>query len=109
VNTGDDGGKRVLLPDTPVSMNFWGFPPSVFPPLGEYFSSFIEARGRELKSECYIPLAADMLIQRGFLRIRALQADSEWFGVTYSEDRSSAVNRIAELTAAGVYPRRLWA
>jgi hypothetical protein len=107
-NTGDDGAKRALPPDTPVSMNFWGFPASVLPRLGEYFDVFLETAGEAPKSECYIPLAADWLIKRGFLEIRALGADSEWFGVTYKEDKDAAVKRIQELTAGGVYPKGLW-
>jgi dTDP-glucose pyrophosphorylase len=108
-NTAPDGSTRSLAPDTPVSMNFWGFPLSVIPHLKRYFDDFIESSGRELKSECYLPKAADWFIKNGLLKIRALRADSEWFGVTYKEDREAAVKRLAELTAAGVYPSQLWA
>jgi hypothetical protein len=107
-NTGDDGVRRNLAPDTPVSMNFWGFPPGIFPPLRRYFEDFLAASGKELKSECYLPMAADWLIKNKLLTIRALNADSAWFGVTYKEDRDAAAARIAELTARGVYPERLW-
>ncbi|MDR2020226.1 MAG: hypothetical protein LBQ14_05595 [Treponema sp.] len=107
-NTGAGGVKRELSPDTPVSMNFWGFPVSIFPHLQTYFDNFLKTSGGELKSECYLPMAADWLIKNGFLKIRVLRADSQWFGVTYKEDRDAAIGRIADLTARGVYPASLW-
>jgi hypothetical protein len=90
-NTAPDGSKQDLKADTPVSMNFWGFPETVLPHLKKYFDDFIAASGRELKSECYLPKAADWLIKNNHVRIKALEADSEWFGVTYKEDREAAV------------------
>ncbi|MDR2019771.1 MAG: hypothetical protein LBQ14_03305 [Treponema sp.] len=107
-NTGDDGVRQNLAPNTPVSMNFWGFPPGIFPRLRRYFEDFLESSGKELKSECYLPMAADWFVKNNLLTIRVLNADSAWFGVTYKEDREAAVSRIAELTARGVYPERLW-
>jgi choline kinase len=107
-NTGADGKKQPLPADTPVSMNFWGFPVSIFPKLQNYFDDFLKTSGAEPKSECYLPLAADWFIKNNYLKIRVLKADSEWFGVTYKEDRESAVNRIAQLVSQGVYPASLW-
>jgi NDP-sugar pyrophosphorylase family protein len=108
-NTGPGGEKRELAPDTPVSMNCWGFPPGILPDLGRYFEEFLRNSGGEPKSECYIPLAADWLIKNDLLKIRSLDANSEWFGVTYKEDKEAAQRRMAELTGAGVYPSPLWA
>ena len=108
-NTNEDGSRRALSPHAPVSMNFWGFPANIFDLVIPYFEDFLAAAGSEPKSECYIPLAVDYLIKRGSLKVRALDADSEWFGVTYKEDKDAAVSRIAALTAQGVYPGSLWA
>jgi hypothetical protein len=107
-NTAEDGSQTELAPDTPVSMNFWGFPRSVLPSLRKYFSDFLKEPDNLPKNECYIPRAADWFIRNELLTIRALKADSEWFGVTYKEDREFAVNRIAELVTEGVYPPSLW-
>jgi hypothetical protein len=107
-NTNPDGTRRELFAHTPVSMNFWGFPLSTLPHFRRYFDEFRETSGRELKSECFIPLAADWLVKNNLLKIKALDAESEWFGVTYREDREAAQRRIAELTCAGIYPARLW-
>ncbi|MDR1948446.1 MAG: hypothetical protein LBQ38_03570 [Spirochaetaceae bacterium] len=107
-NTDSAGLKRELGPETPVSMNFWGFPLGVFPDLRRYFDEFLLASGNQPKAECYLPMAADWLIKKGLLRIRCLHADAEWFGVTYREDKESAVNRINTLIAQGIYPPSLW-
>jgi hypothetical protein len=40
--------------------------------------------------------------------MRVLKADSEWFGVTYKEDKDMAIKRLSELTKEGVYPNSLW-
>ena len=107
-NTAQDGTMRFLEPDTPVSMNFFGFPAAVIPHFKKYFDDFIAASGRELKSECYLPKAADWFIKNDIIKIRSLNADSQWFGVTYKEDREAAINHINALTNSGVYPKTLW-
>jgi len=107
-NTGSDGSKRVLKSDTPVSMNFLGYPETILPKFKQFFDDFIIVSHKELKAECYLPKASDWFIQKGYLKMRALNADSEWFGITYKEDKEAAIKRLAELTAKGVYPAPLW-
>ncbi|MDR2150395.1 MAG: NTP transferase domain-containing protein [Spirochaetaceae bacterium] len=107
-NTNSDGTKTQMQPDTPVSMNIWGFPPSVLADLQTYFDEFLESIPDVLRSECYLPSFANWLIATKRQTIRALPADSEWFGVTYQGDRATARARIAALTASGVYPHKLW-
>ena len=107
-NTAADGAKRELKPDTPVSMNFLGYPDSILPRFKQYFDDFIAASGGELKSECYLPKASDWFIKNNYLKMRVVQADSEWFGVTYKEDKEAAIKRLTALTAEGVYPEPLW-
>ena len=107
-NTNPDGSRRVLKPDTLVSMNFLGYPDSILPKFRQYFDEFIAVSGKELKKECYLPMASDWFIKNDFLRMRVLRADSEWFGVTYREDGAMARERLSALTAQGIYPAPLW-
>jgi choline kinase len=111
-NTNPDGSIRRLLPEMLVSMNFWGFSPGIFPELKKYFDNFLEVFAADvkgqIKSECFIPKAADYFISNSICKIKALIADSNWFGVTYKEDREDAIKKIEELTALGVYPPSLW-
>jgi dTDP-glucose pyrophosphorylase len=112
INTAPDGAVRELLPETPVSMNFWGFHPDILPEFKKYFDDYLkefaeDMKGR-IKSECFIPKAADYFINQGIIKISALDANSDWFGVTYKEDKEAAIMKIEELTAKGVYPPKLW-
>jgi hypothetical protein len=108
VNHSENGPMRNLTDDTPVSMNFWGFPHTILRHMKTYFDDFLAASGNELAGECYLPLAADTFVRNRIIRIRALETGSGWFGVTYKEDRHAAARKIGALTAEGVYPRRLW-
>jgi len=112
INTNPDGSIRELAEDSPVSMNFWGFPETILPEFKKYFDGFLADFASDIaghiKSECYIPRAADHFIRHGIIKIKALRADSDWFGVTYREDRDAAVKKLADLTQAGVYPPSLW-
>jgi len=111
-NTNPDGSTRALAPDTPVSMNFWGFYPGILPEFKKYFDDFLNTFAADMaghiKSECFIPIAADHFIKQGICKIMALSANSGWFGVTYKEDRQAAIGKIGDLTASGVYPASLW-
>jgi dTDP-glucose pyrophosphorylase len=111
-NTAADGSIRDLSGDTPVSMNFWGFPPDIIPAFINYFDDFLKTFAanveKEIKSECFIPKAVDHFIKQEIAKVKVLSANSNWFGVTYKEDREAAIKKISELTAAGVYPAPLW-
>ena len=61
-----------------------------------------------LKSEFFIPLMVDKLIQEGTATVKVLDTTSKWFGVTYPEDRQSVVDKINALVAAGAYPDHLF-
>ena len=111
-NTAPDGSVRELSPDTPVSMNFWGFPVNLLPDFQYYFNDFIETFASDpagqIKSECFIPKAVDFFIKQNICRVKVLPANSDWFGVTYKEDREAAIKKLDEMTSSGVYPSPLW-
>jgi len=111
-NTAADGSVRDLAGDTPVSMNFWGFSPDILPEFKKYFDDYLKTFASDvkgqIKSECFIPKAVDYFIKSGIIKVKVLSADSDWFGVTYREDKEAAVKKIDELTAGGVYPSPLW-
>ncbi|WP_304225917.1 NTP transferase domain-containing protein [Gracilinema caldarium] len=97
-----------LAPSSGVSMNFWGLKPTIFPDLADYFIHFLKTKGREPKSECYLPMAIDYLIQHRGLIVNALTTGAQWFGVTYREDRIQAEARLNTMIAQGMYPEYLW-
>jgi NDP-sugar pyrophosphorylase family protein len=111
-NTGTDGSIRELSPKTYVSMNFWGFLPNILPELKNYFDDFLETFyydvERKKKSECFLPKAVDYFLKNNICKVKVLDTNSDWFGVTYKDDREEAIKKIEGLTSAGVYPASLW-
>ena len=108
-NREDENAPVALTGNESVSMNFWGFTPDFFGHLRAAFLEFLQARGQELKSECYVPFVVDSLIQEGKAEVRVLPTSSKWFGVTYPEDKQVVVDSIKALTENGDYPSPLWA
>ena len=104
----EDGVDTPLKPETPVSMNMWGFTPEYFKYSEKAFRQFLEAHGQELKSEFYIPTLVNQLIGEGKATCKVLDTPSRWFGVTYAEDRPQVVEKINRLIAAGEYPAKLF-
>jgi len=90
-----------------VSLNMWGFGPSVFPLLTEHFSLFLEQSGQDPTAEFFLPSAINDFIQRGQARVHYLPARENWFGVTYPSDLALARARIKELIARGLYPENI--
>ena len=105
----DGGADEPLAEDTPVSMNLFGFTPDYFDYSEAYFREFLKANIENLKSEFFIPLMVNKLIGDGTATMRVLRTTSEWFGVTYKEDKPQLMANIERLISEGVYPRNLWA
>ena len=103
-----DGSKGELSDDTIVSMNIWGFLPSYFQYAEESLIQFLAKHINEPKSELFIPTIVDKLIADKTLSVHVLPSESEWFGVTYQEDKPEAVRRIKSLISQGEYPETLW-
>ena len=101
-------GRSDLSADSLVSMNMWAFSPSVFDFADRYFRDFLNAGGKEMKSEFYIPLIVNRMINEENLRVDILDTDSKWYGVTYKEDRKRITGAVGAMTAAGLYPEKLW-
>jgi NDP-sugar pyrophosphorylase family protein len=95
--------------DELVSMNFWGFTPTLFPQLRERFEAFLRRGGQELKSESYIPTTVNELVASGAARVKVLGTPASWFGVTYKEDKPHVTASIRQLIARGDYPEKLQA
>ena len=104
----EDGVDTEIAPNSPVSMNMWGFTPEYFEYVEKAFVEFLQARGQELKSEFYIPTLVNDMIRSGKATCKVLDTTSKWFGVTYAEDRPQVVMKINSLVKEGVYPEKLF-
>ena len=94
IYTDTEGTEHKLEPNTPVSMNMWGFTPDYFDYGIREFSKFLTEKINVPKSEQVIPDVADALIKSGEATIKVLDTDSHWFGVTYANDRPGVVEKI---------------
>lgn len=108
VFTDEDDKVQTLQPNTPVSMNLWGFTPDYFDYSEREFKKFLDEKIDTPKAEFFIPLCIDALIHNGEAKVKVLDTDSRWFGVTYAADRQGVVDKLAALHAEGIYPERLF-
>lgn len=100
--------ESVLSPNTPVSMNFWGFKPNVFPIIEDMFKSYTVKNFENPKAEFYIPTVMSYLIENKIGKCHVFNNASNWFGVTYPDDKAEVMNEINKLVEKGNYPEQLW-
>lgn len=103
-----DDGEEGLKSGVPVSMNFWGFTPDIFPKLEVALREFLREDAADESKELFIPTVVDELIQSGAVRVKVYLTRSDWFGVTYSDDKPRVREALRRLRSDGLYPDVLW-
>ena len=109
--TEDDGKTWTNLPgSTIVSMNLWGFTKSFLAEAEKRFPAFLDQALVEnpLKGEYFLPSVVTQLLEEGKARVKVLRSTDKWYGVTYRDDKPVVVQAIADMTAKGLYPDKLW-
>ena len=109
--TEDDGKTWTEVPgSTIVSMNLWGFTESFLKEAEARFPKFLDnaIKTNPLKGEYFLPSVVTQLLEEGKARVKVLRSADKWYGVTYKEDKPCVVAAIAEKTASGLYPDKLW-
>ena len=104
----ENGVTQTLEPNTPVSMNLWGFTPDYFKFSEGYFVDFLKENIDKPKAEFFIPLVVNELITKNIAKVKVLDTESKWFGVTYAADRQGVVDKLADLHAKGEYPEQMF-
>ena len=89
-------------------MNFWGFHPAIFEELESQFRDFVLQNKDNPKAEFYIPKVVNTLIESGKVRVKVLNSDSQWYGVTYPEDKDTVQAALAKMAAKSTYLVGLW-
>ena len=103
-------GEWIPLPNSVVSMNYWGFTPAIFPLCEKIFADFLDEKYEENPMMCEHVIAdavADMLKNNG-IKVKMLKSNSKWFGVTYKEDKPYVVENLQAYKDQGLYPFDLW-
>ena len=111
VYTEDEGQTfTALAPDTPVSMNMWGFTRDFMDELAARFPRFLEENLKKnpIKCEYFLPFVVDEMLKEGKAAVKVEQSPDRWFGVTYKEDKPVVEESIRRLKEEGLYPASLW-
>jgi NDP-sugar pyrophosphorylase family protein len=109
--TEDNGiSWKTLSNNSIASMNFWGFTPKIFDQLMSTFRSFVTTTlpKEPLSKEFFLPEAISQLLIKKQISVTVLSTDSQWYGVTYAEDRKQVQNALLKLHYNGNYPSPLW-
>ena len=107
-NIGSDEESVELNPDFSVSMNYWGFHPSIFKEIEYGLHNFINENSKNPTAEYYIPnIVTDMIVSNK-MSVRVIPTNDNWFGVTYKEDKPMAIAQINKYIKSGIYPKNLW-
>lgn len=106
----NNGGSCEIQPGTVVSMNFWGFKPSMMTEMVEHFPAFLDKAMEEnpLKAEYLLPIEVGRMLEEGKISVKVLEATDKWYGVTYKEDKELVIKAFKDMKAAGKYPQKLW-
>jgi len=101
-------GQGHLDGDLPISMNMWGFSPSIFEKLDASFKKFLtNINEGDIKAEHVLPTFVDEQIKANSLSVSVLKTSSAWFGVTYKEDREKVAIKLLQMKGSGIYPKNL--
>ncbi|HQC35511.1 MAG TPA: sugar phosphate nucleotidyltransferase [Bacillota bacterium] len=111
IRSTENGADSDIAEGTLVSMNFFGFTPSIIDELKERFPAALEKILRENpeKGEFYIPKVVGELVEERKAKVKILETSDRWFGVTYKEDRPGVAAAMRAKTDEGLYPEALWA
>ena len=104
-----DGAPTFISANQNVSMNMFGLPVAFLDELERGFPDFLaNVKEGDLKAEYLLPTIVDQCIRKGKAKVRLLETQDKWFGVTYREDKPAVVEAIRKLIADGVYPEKLF-
>ena len=104
----EDGKRHALPKSTLVSMNLFGFHHTLFNELESGFEKFVKENYKDPKSEYFIPLIVNRLINEGKIKMSVIPTKETWYGVTYQADRPTVVAALQRLTDEGHYESPLF-
>jgi len=104
----ENGNWYSLSGEEIVSMNFFGFTPSIFYELETRFYRFLMNINNPEKDEFYIPEVVGQLIRENKAKVEILPTEASWFGVTYPKDKELVKHKIEELINQNIYPKDLY-
>ena len=107
-NIGSEEPNGEVDPKSYVSMNYWGFHPSIFKEIEKGLHNFIKENSNSPTAEYYIPNIVSDKIKAGEIAFAVIPTNDSWFGVTYKEDKQMAIKTLNKHIENGIYPKNLW-
>lgn len=105
----DGSSPFEVAKDTICSMNMLLFTPSIFNILEEKLPIFLEANKYNLDScEFLIPIVLNELLEENRVTVDVIETSSNWYGVTYKEDKGLVVDAIDKMIKDGIYNNNLY-
>lgn len=104
----ENNQEKEIQKNSLVSMNFWGFAPTIFQEMDTLFYQFLKKNYQTEKEEFFLPSVVNHLLEIQKATVKVLETNSSWLGVTYKEDKSAVISKITKLKKDGIYPESLW-
>lgn len=99
--------KFIVEENTPASMSFFTFFPSIFKYIDRDFHTFIKNKNLE-KDEFFLPDVVDNIIKNNEGSVEVYNTTSKWYGMTYKKDQEEVECAIKKLIEENVYEKKLW-
>lgn len=98
-----------LSGNVPVSMNCWAFGQAMLQQLADDFPAWLDENLPKNPEKCeyFLPFVVNDMVKAGKGKVKVLNCDEAWYGVTYKEDMDSVVSAIKKMRAEGIYPEAL--
>ena len=94
--------------DHPVTMLMYGFTQEIFKTINNVmYNAFKENEDNLFDYEFYLPDIISLEIKNG-KKVKLVETNSKWIGMTYKEDAESLKKYIEDLIEKNIYPKYLW-
>lgn len=103
VETHDITKESDIDKNSVVSMNMWGFTPTILSELKIRFDKFLKENSKDLKKEFLLPSVVDELIKENTASVKVLETNDKWYGITFSEDLAGVKKAFEEFYEKGIY------
>lgn len=103
IHTAEDGHEVFIPENAPANMNLFGFQKGFFEILDRECQKFFDEFHDDPKREFFLPSVVMQIIKEKTGTVTALSTTSQWFGMTYPEDRTEAKTKIQSLIDQGEY------
>ncbi len=105
----DDHEEIILTGEEIVSMNIMAFDKEFLKYIRVGFEEFLKSNKDNLMSaEYFLPSIVNGLVKVGCLKVKVIETQSKWKGITYKEDLGNINNFIKNQKKLQKYPQKLW-